>query len=233
MSMAKVALAHDINTNILHGWRKLTRRVEPVVVRQEFVPVSDLGAFRQLRQLLTDSRGLGAITRPGFALEAVRELGADQYGLRTVGGGQKARLFGGETAVLAMTRHYGAPQVSIRYGDGLEGRAPRSVALCRRGRAAARLWPRACGQQRSASAGSLAVPTAAAARYSSGSATAQRLWKWRTGRQVRCWATVLRRHRQTPANLDASRGRSHRRRRSVRAVAPSGAGAAAGSARHD
>ena len=39
-SVAKVALAHGINANILHGWRKLTRRAEPVVVRQEFVPVA-------------------------------------------------------------------------------------------------------------------------------------------------------------------------------------------------
>lgn len=40
MSVAKVALAHGINANILHGWRKVTRRAEPVVVRQEFVPVA-------------------------------------------------------------------------------------------------------------------------------------------------------------------------------------------------
>ena len=40
MSVAKVALAHGINTNILHGWRKLTHRAEPAVVRQEFVPVA-------------------------------------------------------------------------------------------------------------------------------------------------------------------------------------------------
>ncbi|CAM4151173.1 nucleotidyl transferase AbiEii/AbiGii toxin family protein [Roseateles saccharophilus] len=46
--------------------------------------VSDLAGYRQLRQLLTGSRGLGAITRPGAALEAVRELRADQYGLRTM-----------------------------------------------------------------------------------------------------------------------------------------------------
>jgi len=39
-SVAKVALAHCINANILHGWRKLARSVEPAVVRQEFVPVA-------------------------------------------------------------------------------------------------------------------------------------------------------------------------------------------------
>src|SRR5689334_9884635 len=40
MSVAKVALAHGINANLLHGWRKMTRHAEPVVVRQEFVPVA-------------------------------------------------------------------------------------------------------------------------------------------------------------------------------------------------
>ena len=40
MSVAKVALAHGINANILHGWRKLTRRAEAAVVRQEFMPVA-------------------------------------------------------------------------------------------------------------------------------------------------------------------------------------------------
>lgn len=40
MSVAKVALAHGINANILHGWRKLARRAQPVVVSQEFVPVA-------------------------------------------------------------------------------------------------------------------------------------------------------------------------------------------------
>jgi len=40
MSVAKVALAHGINANILHGWRKLARNTEPTVVRQEFVPVA-------------------------------------------------------------------------------------------------------------------------------------------------------------------------------------------------
>lgn len=38
-SVAKVALAHGINANIVHGWRKLAGRVAPVVVRPEFVPV--------------------------------------------------------------------------------------------------------------------------------------------------------------------------------------------------
>ena len=39
-SVAKIAMSHSINANILHGWRKLARRAEPAMVRQEFVPVA-------------------------------------------------------------------------------------------------------------------------------------------------------------------------------------------------
>lgn len=46
--------------------------------------VSDLAGYRRLRQLLTGPAGLAAITRPGATLRPVRELRADQYGLRTL-----------------------------------------------------------------------------------------------------------------------------------------------------
>ncbi len=46
--------------------------------------VSDRDGYRRLRQLLTGTQGVGSITRPGRALEQVRELRADQYGLRTM-----------------------------------------------------------------------------------------------------------------------------------------------------
>lgn len=52
--------------------------------------VSDLDGYRALRQLLTGPAGFGALVRVGAALELVRELRADQYGLRTLlreGGG--------------------------------------------------------------------------------------------------------------------------------------------------
>jgi transposase len=39
-SVAKVAMSHGINANIVHGWRKLARCAEPAMVRQEFVPVA-------------------------------------------------------------------------------------------------------------------------------------------------------------------------------------------------
>ena len=41
-SVAKVAMSHGINANIVHGWRKLAREGSPAidVVQREFVPVA-------------------------------------------------------------------------------------------------------------------------------------------------------------------------------------------------
>ena len=41
-SVAKVALSHGINANIVHGWRKHSRNGEApaAIVRQEFIPVA-------------------------------------------------------------------------------------------------------------------------------------------------------------------------------------------------
>ncbi len=46
--------------------------------------VSDLDGYRRLRQDLTGVAGLAAITRPGARLHALREVRADQYGVRTL-----------------------------------------------------------------------------------------------------------------------------------------------------
>lgn len=46
--------------------------------------VSKREGYRQLRQLLTGPEGVKAISRPGAELQQVRELRADQYGLRTM-----------------------------------------------------------------------------------------------------------------------------------------------------
>jgi len=44
-SVAKVAMSHGINANILHGWRKLARHGGAAidVVQRDFVPVADCG----------------------------------------------------------------------------------------------------------------------------------------------------------------------------------------------
>jgi len=46
--------------------------------------VSDRDGYRGLRQRLTGPEGLRSIARPGALLDPMRELRADQYGLRTV-----------------------------------------------------------------------------------------------------------------------------------------------------
>jgi transposase len=38
--VAKVAMAHGINANIVHGWRKLAREAGAVSVPEQFVPVA-------------------------------------------------------------------------------------------------------------------------------------------------------------------------------------------------
>lgn len=46
--------------------------------------VSDLAGYRNLRQLMTSPAGLGSIVRPGATIRTLREIRADQYGIRTI-----------------------------------------------------------------------------------------------------------------------------------------------------
>ena len=46
--------------------------------------VSKVDGYRQLRQRLTGTEGLRAITRAGHALSQTRDMRADQYGIRTM-----------------------------------------------------------------------------------------------------------------------------------------------------
>jgi hypothetical protein len=45
--------------------------------------VSDLAGYRELRQMVSDARGLTPILRKGFKVELARDVRADQYGIRT------------------------------------------------------------------------------------------------------------------------------------------------------
>ena len=45
--------------------------------------VSDLAGYRDLRQMLGGAAGLEPLVRPGMKVEPVREVRADQYGIRT------------------------------------------------------------------------------------------------------------------------------------------------------
>lgn len=60
-SVAKVAMAHGINANILHGWRKLARAVAAPVARPEFVPV----AVAPAAQVRSDERSIELELRRG------------------------------------------------------------------------------------------------------------------------------------------------------------------------
>jgi transposase len=60
-SVAKVAMSHGINANIVHGWRKLVRGAEASMIRQEFVPV----AVATAAQVHSDERGIELELRRG------------------------------------------------------------------------------------------------------------------------------------------------------------------------
>jgi len=49
-SVAKMAMAHGVNANIVHGWRKLAREAGAVAVTEQFVPVAVAAAQRYAEQ---------------------------------------------------------------------------------------------------------------------------------------------------------------------------------------
>ena len=78
-TVAKVAMSHGINANILHGWRKLARQAEPAMTRQEFVPV----AVAPIAQVHSDERSIELELRRGavtikllWPMSAAAELAA-------------------------------------------------------------------------------------------------------------------------------------------------------------
>jgi transposase len=60
-SVAKVAMSHGVNANIVHGWRKLAREAELPLARQEFVPV----AVAASPQVPIDEQGIEVELRRG------------------------------------------------------------------------------------------------------------------------------------------------------------------------
>lgn len=62
-SVAKVALSHGINANIVHGWRKLARQAQPVEAPSpHFVPVTVAAALP-----VPEPRGIEVELRRGAA----------------------------------------------------------------------------------------------------------------------------------------------------------------------
>lgn len=60
-SVAKVAMAHGINANIVHGWRKLVREAATGSVAGQFVPV----AFAPTASRVADERAIEIELRRG------------------------------------------------------------------------------------------------------------------------------------------------------------------------
>jgi transposase len=60
-SVAKVAMAHGINANVVHGWRKLAREAGAAAVSARFVPVS----VAQVVAQATDARVIEVELRRG------------------------------------------------------------------------------------------------------------------------------------------------------------------------
>lgn len=71
VSVAKVALAHGINANMVHGWRKLARCEESAVLQREFVPV----AVAPTPQARCDDRSIELELRRGaMAIKLLRPM---------------------------------------------------------------------------------------------------------------------------------------------------------------
>jgi transposase len=78
-SVAKVAMAHGINANIVHGWRKQAREAGAATVSERFVPV----AIAQVAPPAADERRIevelrrgGVTVKLSWPMSAAMELSA-------------------------------------------------------------------------------------------------------------------------------------------------------------
>jgi transposase len=76
-SVAKVAMTHGINANIVHGWRKLVRESGAVGVSEQFVPVAVSPAARRSadeRSIEVELRRGGITVKLSWPMNASMEL---------------------------------------------------------------------------------------------------------------------------------------------------------------
>jgi transposase len=76
-SVAKVAMAHGINANIVHGWRKLAREADVVAVSGQFVPVAVVPAADRAadkRCIEVELRRGGITVKLSWPMSAAMEL---------------------------------------------------------------------------------------------------------------------------------------------------------------
>jgi transposase len=78
-SVAKVAMAHGINANIVHGWRKLAREAAAEPVTQHFVPVAVAPVMPRAaddRAIEVELRRGGLAVKLSWPMSAAMELSA-------------------------------------------------------------------------------------------------------------------------------------------------------------
>ena len=78
-SVAQVAMAHGINANIVHGWRKLARQADAVGAPVRFVPVTVAPACREPvdeRSIEVELRRGSITIKLSWPMSAAMELSA-------------------------------------------------------------------------------------------------------------------------------------------------------------
>jgi transposase len=76
-SVAKVAMAHGINANIVHGWRKQARESGAATVSERFVPVTVAPAALQVadeRTIEVELRRGGIAVKLSWPMSAAMDL---------------------------------------------------------------------------------------------------------------------------------------------------------------
>jgi transposase len=76
-SVAKVAMAHGVNANIVHGWRKLAREAGVATVSEQFVPVAVAPPVRPTldeRSIEVELRRGGVTVKLSWPMSAATEL---------------------------------------------------------------------------------------------------------------------------------------------------------------
>ena len=76
-SVAKVAMAHGINANIVHGWRKLACEAAAEPVARQFVPVTVAPVVRQTaedRAIEVELRRGGITVKLSWPMSAAMDL---------------------------------------------------------------------------------------------------------------------------------------------------------------
>jgi transposase len=75
-SVAKVAMAHGINANIVHGWRKLAREAGAAAVADRFVPVTVAPKATDERAIEVELRRGGITVKLSWPMSAAMDLSA-------------------------------------------------------------------------------------------------------------------------------------------------------------